>query len=258
MAWIESHQSLARHPKLLALARDLHIRRSTAVGMLQLLWWWAIDVSPEGEINISPGDIAEIMDWPKNPDTLLKSLTERHWVDSEDGRLFIHDWEDYTGKLVEQRELRRVSNREAQRRRRNKIAPRQQHVSTDGQHGNDDGQQSTVPNRTIPTIPSKTKKEVKKETGLGEFKNVYLSSEEHEKLITKLGDASTQDLIERLSAYMKSRRKKYDSHYATILNWSRDDAIKRSGMRTSEVDGLGISLDPAKYTKGRYGKFVQT
>jgi hypothetical protein len=60
----------------------------------------------------------------------------------------------------------------------------------------------------------------------GEFKNVYLSSDEYDKLVKRLGLERAKDLIERLGAYMKSRRKKYDSHYATLLNWARDDDSK--------------------------------
>lgn len=53
----------------------------------------------------------------------------------------------------------------------------------------------------------------------GEFKNVKLTDEEYEKL-------KKEDLlpyIERLSSYMASKGKKYKSHYATILNWSRKE-----------------------------------
>lgn len=56
----------------------------------------------------------------------------------------------------------------------------------------------------------------------GEFENVFLNDEEIKKLQTRLPN-SYKDLIERLSAYIAQSGKKYKSHYATILNWSRRD-----------------------------------
>ena len=53
----------------------------------------------------------------------------------------------------------------------------------------------------------------------GEFKNVKLTEEEYKKLEEK----KLLPYIEKLSAYMKSKGKRYKSHYATILNWSRKD-----------------------------------
>jgi len=92
------------------------------------------------------------------------------------------------------------------------------------------------------TIVNKTKGEKSSEGEArhvyGEFQNVYLSSDEYDKLVKRLGEDSAKDLIERLGAYMKSRRKKYDSHYATILNWARDDAAKvKLGTRISAPGG---------------------
>lgn len=56
----------------------------------------------------------------------------------------------------------------------------------------------------------------------GEFKNVQLSDEEIEKLKQKI--PNYLELIESLSTYMAQstkNTKKYTSHYATILSWSR-------------------------------------
>lgn len=58
----------------------------------------------------------------------------------------------------------------------------------------------------------------------GEFKNVKLSDEEYK----KLKDKNLLDYIEKLSSYMKSKGKKYKSHYATILNWSRKEQKEKT------------------------------
>lgn len=39
MAWIESNQQLARHPKVKKAARTLEISVPTVVGHLHFLWW---------------------------------------------------------------------------------------------------------------------------------------------------------------------------------------------------------------------------
>lgn len=53
----------------------------------------------------------------------------------------------------------------------------------------------------------------------GEFKNVLLTDEEY----AKLEKSNLLPYIEKLSSYIASKGKKYKSHYATILNWSRGD-----------------------------------
>lgn len=62
------------------------------------------------------------------------------------------------------------------------------------------------------------KKEIYKER-YGEFKNVLLTKEEY----AKLEKSNLLTYIDKLSSYIASKGKKYKSHYATILNWSRNE-----------------------------------
>lgn len=55
----------------------------------------------------------------------------------------------------------------------------------------------------------------------GEFNNVLLTSEEHQKLLSYFGEDAVNGLIFDLSSYIESKGKKYKSHYATILNWAK-------------------------------------
>lgn len=57
----------------------------------------------------------------------------------------------------------------------------------------------------------------------GEFENVVLTGEEHEKLVDSLGDMGAREYIERLSSYLAQSGRQYKSHYATMLNWWRKD-----------------------------------
>lgn len=75
----------------------------------------------------------------------------------------------------------------------------------------------------------------------GEFRNVLLSDEEHEKLKKRFKDYKKR--IEDLSYYIGSTGKSYKSHYLTILKWARDekerernnDTVKR-GKETLQSD----------------------
>lgn len=66
----------------------------------------------------------------------------------------------------------------------------------------------------------------------GEFKNVLLTPDEHGKLITKLGEKNTYLLIEELSGYLASKKVKYASHYATLLNWARRKIVEHINKPT--------------------------
>ena len=69
---------------------------------------------------------------------------------------------------------------------------------------------------------------------LGEFENVELTEEELEKLKERF-PYDWQERIERLSSYMSSKGKRYKSHYATILTWSRKDE-ERAGRGNDFMD----------------------
>ena len=75
---------------------------------------------------------------------------------------------------------------------------------------------------------------------LGEFKNVILSDEEK----AKIDEQGLTDYINQLSIYLAQTGKKYKSHYATILNWSRRDVKpKRSGKVESPTNYPNIEVE---------------
>jgi len=140
MAWIESHQSLGTHRKTKALQRLLKINTVKAVGHLHLLWWWCLDNAPDGDLSrLDPEDLAEAAMWTGNPNTFVNSLVVSGFC--EENPLKLHDWDDYTGKLIQ----RRTANRERMR------STRATHV----QDTNIARAPATVPNTTVPntTVP---------------------------------------------------------------------------------------------------------
>ena len=65
---------------------------------------------------------------------------------------------------------------------------------------------------------------IKEKEKYGEFQNVLLTDEEYH----KLEKSNLLPYIEKLSSYIASKGKKYKSHYATILNWSRKEKPKKT------------------------------
>ena len=109
-----------RHPKLYDLMEALDIKsRPLAIGYLEMLWHFAAEYAPQGDIGrYSTGRIEGAMDWRGTRGRLLEALTTSGWVDvGEDTTnswvgiktktmLFVHDWEDHCDESV-RRKLKR-------------------------------------------------------------------------------------------------------------------------------------------------------
>ncbi len=120
MAWIELHQTLPSHRKIKKLKRLLKIKTPQAVGHLAMLWLWAVDNAPDGDLSqVDAEDIAEACEWPKDAEDFVAALKEAGLID-DDRRL--HDWDEYAGRLVDQRENKKKKDRDRQRRYRAKKA----------------------------------------------------------------------------------------------------------------------------------------
>lgn len=138
MAWIQAHQQLRDHRKLLAAADDLEIEPVHLLGHLISFWLWALDNAPSGSLSdVNNRTIARAAQWKDEPDKLVSALTDTQWLDIQpDGSLAIHDWHDYAGKLIEQRE----TEKERARQRRAAAAKNQ---SLTGGRPTDVGQTSS-------------------------------------------------------------------------------------------------------------------
>lgn len=129
MAWIELHQTLPAHRKIMKLRRILKIKTPQAVGHVAMLWLWSIDNAPDGDLSrVDIEDIAEACEWSRSAATFVSAMKEAGLID---GDMKIHDWDEYTGQLMEKREDRRKKDRERQARYRAKKAA--QHAAQKGQ-----------------------------------------------------------------------------------------------------------------------------
>ncbi len=117
MAWIEVHDNLIDHPKTLMLADLLETTVVEAAGVVIALWLWAIRYAEDGHITkYPPGVIARACHWRHTPDLLLSAFTQAGFVDDEGGRLVIHDWEDYAGKLLARRQSNKLRAKKARKK----------------------------------------------------------------------------------------------------------------------------------------------
>lgn len=85
----------------------------------------------------------------------------------------------------------------------------------------------------------------------GEFKNVFLSDEEYQKLKDRFGEG-LNEMIETLSIGIESKGYKYKSHYATILNWKRrEEKEKEAGRGAHRGNSKQTSTKELKDSIGR-------
>lgn len=117
MAWIKSEQALASHPKVHLLAKELGVSVPQVIGHLHLLWWWALDYADDGNLTRYRDFIPNASQWVGDEEIYVTSLIKHEFIDVKDEQLFIHDWLDYTGALIETREKDAERKRQARARK---------------------------------------------------------------------------------------------------------------------------------------------
>ena len=154
LAWIEVHQHLKEHRKTRKFKNLMGITRAQAMGHLVMLWLWGIDNTDDCGIiqDADNDDIAMACDYHGDSQTIVNSLIEAGFLEKDEKgeKLFIHDFEDYIGKL---RTYKR-RHREAQKRYSDKSKgnPNDGHTDNQGDGHNDcpnDGLK--IANLTVPS-----------------------------------------------------------------------------------------------------------
>ena len=103
MAWIELPQTLPTHRKIMKLRRILKIKTPQAVGHVAMLWLWSIDNAPDGDLSkVDVEDIAAACEWSKSAETFVAAMKEAGLMDPD---MKLHDWDEYTGGLMEKRDV---------------------------------------------------------------------------------------------------------------------------------------------------------
>lgn len=161
--WIESHQSLRDHPKLIRAARRLKISRPQMIGHLHCLWWWALDYAQDGNLSAyDADDIAAAAEWTGDAADFVNALADAARIGDrpgflalqESGAFSIHDWNDYAGKLLDKRAADAARKRLGRQTDSAKTAQGVQWTSYG--HPTDIHETAQVPNLTVPnlTVPN--------------------------------------------------------------------------------------------------------
>ncbi len=129
MAWLQSETKLRSHPKLKITAQQLGITKVEMIGYLHLFWYWILEYHEDGNLKTYGNTdddkkqflaevISEGAEWTGEPMVFFDALLDNCWIDEENGRYTIHDWNDLSGKYAIQKEQTRL--RQAKHRAKNK------------------------------------------------------------------------------------------------------------------------------------------
>jgi hypothetical protein len=123
--WLPSYLSLPRHPKTKRLQRTLNLDTRAAVGALHLFWYWAFEFAPDGDVTDFGEEVREAMALEADP---LPALLSAGFLDDTGGRLLIHDWGEYVGKITRRRAVDAARKRDYRAGLRQTSAGRPQDV----------------------------------------------------------------------------------------------------------------------------------
>jgi len=125
--WQKIDPDLRSHPAFAHLTALLGLSAMETHGLLAGLWAMAYRQAEDGDLSrFKPGAVAAAVGYAGNAREMLAALTEAGFLDDGDGKLVIHDWEDWGGALFAYRER----DREYQRVRYH-LNKRKSHSRTD-------------------------------------------------------------------------------------------------------------------------------
>ena len=117
--WIKIHDTLLDHRKLRRTCRLLKLNEVTLRGHLVTLWLNVLRHSPDGDMDDwTEDDIAHYAGWDGDPHLFVSSLIQTAWIDIDEDRCVIHDWDEHSDRLRVAKI--RKQNRERQKKFREK------------------------------------------------------------------------------------------------------------------------------------------
>ena len=278
--WIESHQTLGNHPKRVKLTRllradpsyaslPLEIAAAATIGLLHQLWWWALDFAPEGDVTgMLAEEIAAAARWTGDPDLFLAALLECGNPEqgtigflerSSAGRLLIHDWYDYAGKLIQRRRQdaeRKRLGRQADGDDASSLIEPDVRRTSDG-HPPDvaptayvtSTSTSTVPHRTVPDQTSAAA--APPEQGFDAMSALLRGMPGWEpsepfarKVVTSYGTLDLEEEALKMLGWLRANRKRRCST-AFILNWLKKAADEQTRRGNGKDQRHGGTQRPA-------------
>lgn len=237
IAWIESHQELARHPKTKRFARVLDISLPAAVGHLHFFWWWAMDYAQDGDLSrYDKHDIADACGWEDDAGKIFNALSESGFVDMDEQGMSIHDWFDYAGRLIEKKEQNKERKRRSRanktdRNKSNEDVTRTSHGQTSDEH---EGHRATKPNLTKPNHIDVVVVDVREENQnfgkaysvMEEYFGLTINAIQSEKLGEYIDDGLEPDVVEEAAHATREKGKGID------YCWGILDNCMQKGIKT--------------------------
>ena len=260
--WIEVHDTLPDHPKVLLVADALKVPDAQVIGCLVCVWAWALTKRDDGLLGRQDTRAVErAARWPGKPGRLFAALLEAGWIDETEDGYCLHNWEQYAGKLLASKAAS-AQRAEKSRARRAESAgtvrePCANRAGTVRANRNLDRNLTlTIPKSTketgetdgaaAPPAPKEPKAEKQKYGE--EFGHVLLTPEEFKKM-ERYGSGMRDTYIERADRYFEQNgpktAAKYKSHYAMICNWiaKDNDGVKKPDARAANGRPLSDSKE---------------
>ena len=186
-----------------------------------MLWLWGIDNTDDtGEIiEADYDDIAHACDYHGDSHVIITALITAGFIEEnkENGKIFIHDFEDYIGRLKEQKKR----HREAQNRYRKGLSTKKSDNHSDS-HNDNNVMCSHSPSHSPIYIDTDNKRNARAndDSKLTFAGNVYLSLDEHtsicQKFDPKYAAIRANHYITKLSL-MKSDGYQSENDFTEIL-----------------------------------------
>ncbi len=94
-------RSAMEHPKLLMLQQELGLDKPAAVGILECLWHFTANCTPDGRVGkYADALVARRMGYERDPAALFRALEASGWIDRSDAGWVVHDWADHCEDAV--------------------------------------------------------------------------------------------------------------------------------------------------------------
>ncbi len=228
MAWIESHQELENHPKLINLSQKMGWNRFEASGRLHHFWKWCLNYACTGSLNgLTDSTLAQAVGLVTDAGTkFMTAMTEvtSRWIDygqGETGELIlrVHNWPKYTKKFLKESRFRDRPEKWQEVLRIYEVK-----VKVWLPYQSDSGvtlEKSAVPNLTNLTLPNLTLPNQKALNTISQIPNF-------ENLLILFGSAAIQ---EKIKIYLERNRMKNKSK---IMSEGRKDTLTRELLNTKD------------------------
>ena len=243
MAWISVHQQIRDHRKLRELSRILGVTRQEALGILVLIWTWAIDnCNQDGKLlSITVEDIALAAYWTKGESKLFKALVDTGWLDESEGEVYLHDWYDFNKPFYDFRERR---EKDKERKRKEKIQGSSTGNSKENPHAFRVSPSQSPSQSLIKELKDKELKYIEQFEVLWKLYPNKKGRKDAEKkairLLKEISFAELQRVVIRYADEVKGKNAQYIKHGSTFFNSGYADYLDENYTPPTKETRTGV------------------